>query len=130
MTPLRRAPQRGPRRFQPEAKLATPARVTSTVLSRRGVPIRLTDERWAHIVEEHCELAGMRADVLETVSDAERVLAGGHGALLALRTVEAGKSLVVVYRETNPVDGFVITAFVTRRLATLERRQQLWPPKT
>jgi len=104
--------------------------VTSTVLSRRGVPIRLTDERWAHIVEEHCELAGMRADVLETVSDAERVLAGGHGALLALRTVEAGKSLVVVYRETNPVDGFVITAFVTRRLATLERRQQLWPPKT
>ena len=100
------------------------------MLSRRGVPIRLTDERWAPIVEEHCELAGMRVDVLETVSDAERVLAGGHGALLALRTVEAGKSLVVVYRETNPVDGFVITAFVTRRLATLERRQQLWPPRT
>jgi hypothetical protein len=32
---------------------------------------------------------------------------------------------VVVYRETNPVDGFVITAFVTRRLATLERRQRV-----
>ena len=26
------------------------------VTSKNGVPIRLTDERWAHITEEHCEL--------------------------------------------------------------------------
>lgn len=35
------------------------------VVSKQGVPIRLTDERWAHITEEHCELAGVairRAD--------------------------------------------------------------------
>lgn len=29
-------------------------------LSRGQVRIRLTAERWAHIVEEHCELAGLR----------------------------------------------------------------------
>jgi hypothetical protein len=104
--------------------------VTSTATSRSGVPIRLTDERWSHILEEHGELAGMRASVLETVSNAERVLAGGHGALLAIRTVEAGKSLVVVYRERDTADGFVITAFVTRRLAAFDRRKQLWPSKT
>ena len=38
------------------------------VLSKNGVPIRLTDERWAHITEEHCELAGMRLEVLEAVA--------------------------------------------------------------
>jgi hypothetical protein len=38
------------------------------VLSPQNVPIRLTDERWAYITEEHCELAGMRFEVLETVA--------------------------------------------------------------
>ena len=36
-------------------------------VSKNGVVIRLTDERWAHITEEHCELAGLRSEVLETV---------------------------------------------------------------
>ncbi len=91
--------------------------------------IRLTDERWAHIVEEHGELAGMRARVLATVSNAQRSC-GRAGALLAIQRLEAGKSLVVVYRERDAFDGFVITAFVTRRLAALDRRKQLWPSET
>ena len=37
------------------------------VVSKQGVPIRLADERWAHISEEHCELAGLRSEVLEAV---------------------------------------------------------------
>lgn len=104
--------------------------MTETVISRHQVPIRLTDERWAHIVEEHVELAGLRTDVLGTVSEAERVLEGGAGELLAVRMLEADKALVVVYRETEPDDGFIITAFLTRRLAGLDRRQQVWPPST
>lgn len=39
----------------------------SEVVSKNGLPIRLTDERWTHITEEHCELAGLRSEVLETV---------------------------------------------------------------
>lgn len=97
--------------------------------SRNAVPIRLTDERWAHIVEEHCELAGMREDVLEAVASAERVVAGNMGELLAVRQIGKGISLVVVYRESAPDDGFVITAFVTKRMKRLDRRVQLWPPK-
>jgi hypothetical protein len=100
--------------------------MTLTVVSRRGIRIRLTDERWAHITEEHCELAGMRLDVLEAVAGAERVLAGGAGEQLAVREMEPGKYLVVVYREVGD-DGFIITAFMTRRFQTLARRQQLWP---
>jgi hypothetical protein len=96
------------------------------VRSRNGVSVRLTDEMWAHIVEEHNELAGMRFDVLETIAEAEKVVAGGSGECLAMREHEPGKWLVVVYRELTE-DGFIIPAFLTRRIAPLNRRRQLWP---
>jgi len=51
---------------------------------------------------------------------------GGEGELLAVREVENEKYLVVVYRE-HTEDGFIITAFLTRRLRSLEKRKQLWP---
>jgi len=100
--------------------------MSEAIRSRNGVPVCLTDERWTHITEEHCELAGRRLDVLETISNPERVLAGGGGELLAIREVEPGKHLVVVYRESRN-DGFVITAFLTKRAKSLQRRSQLWP---
>jgi hypothetical protein len=96
------------------------------IVSKGGIGIRLTDERWTHITEEHCELAGLRSEVVETVSHPDRILLGGDGELIAVREVEMGKHLVVVYREqTN--DGFIITAFLTRRIRYLEKRRQLWP---
>lgn len=55
-----------------------------------------------------------------------RVLLGGDGELMAVREVEPGKHLVVVYREQND-DGFIITAFLTRRIRSLEKRRQVWP---
>jgi hypothetical protein len=61
------------------------------------VPIRLTDERWTHISEEHCELACLRLEVLETVANPERIFAAGAGELLATRSVGPRKWLVAVY---------------------------------
>jgi len=95
-------------------------------MSRHGVPIRLTDERWAHITEEHGELTGMRDAVLDAVANSARVFAGTVGELLGLKQAGEGKWLVVVYRELRD-DGFVFTVFLTRRIAWLERRKQLWP---
>src|SRR3989304_564665 len=86
------------------------------VFSRNGIPIRLPDERWQHIIDEHAERVGLREEALATVRDAERVLRGNAGELLAVRTLEPGKAMVVVYREVGIGDGFIITAFVTRRL--------------
>ena len=97
-----------------------------TVYSKNGVPIRLTDERWLHITEEHGELTGLQSEVVATVANPTTILAGNQGELLATRKVEPGKYLVVVYREF-PEDGFIITAFLTRKAHTLRRRQQLWP---
>ncbi len=96
------------------------------VLSKNGVPIRLTDERWVHITEEHCELAGLRLDVLETVESPSRILAGAEGELLSIREISTGKHLVAVYREFEN-DGFIITAFITSKTHMLDRRKQLWP---
>lgn len=97
-----------------------------TVNSRQGVPIRLPAERWAHIVEEHGELAGLRDEILRAIMRPERILAGNEGELLAVRSRSDGKALVVVYREFIH-DGFIITAFLTARIRSLERRKQLWP---
>ncbi len=96
------------------------------ILSKNGVPIRLTDERWTHITEEHCELAGLRLDALETIADPSRILAGREEELLAVQEISIGKHLVVVYREFDN-DGFIITAFLTSRVKSFNRRTQLWP---
>ena len=100
--------------------------MTDVVASKNGALIRLTEERWAHITEERAELAAMRAEVLETIARPMRVLEGGRGELLGVGEIEQGKALVVVNRETGK-DGFVITAFLTRRMQSLHRRKQLWP---
>jgi hypothetical protein len=72
-------------------------------------------------------MATLRNEVLQTISHAERVYAGGRDEFLALREWEPGKWIVVVYRKFGK-DGFVITAFLTRRLRGLERRRLIWPP--
>ncbi len=95
------------------------------VPSVSGTPIRLTAERWAHILENHNELSELMTEVLETVARPEKIVEGKDGELLAVRTQELGKWLVVVYRESSE-DGFIITAFLTSKTAPLERRQ-LWP---
>ena len=96
------------------------------VPSPTGVPIRLTEERWAHIVEDHPELTGLQLDVLEAVETPDRVVGGTTGELLALKEREPGSWLVVAYRELNG-DGFIITAFPTSKTAWLRRKRQLWP---
>lgn len=94
--------------------------------AKSGVQIRLTNERWAHMTEEHTELAGMRLDVLYAVEQPERVLEGAGGELLAVKEIETGKWLVSVSRETAD-DGFFITAFLTRRARSFAKRKQRWP---
>ena len=90
------------------------------------LPIRLTQERWEHILEEHGELADYADRILNVITHPERVLEGKAGEMLAVGEIEKGKWLVVVYKELE-LDGFIITAFLTRRRASLDRRQQIWP---
>ena len=90
-----------------------------------GLPIRLTTERWQHILEEHPELEDKDSEILQAIEIPEKIYEGNNGELLAVREVEPGKIIVVVYKEDSP-EGFVITAFYTRRIRSLERRKQVW----
>ncbi len=96
------------------------------ITSKSGKTIRLTDERWSHITEEHSELAGRRLEVLDTIEAPDRIMEGNEGEIFAVKEIEAGKDMVVIYKEFES-DGFIITAFLTRRRKSLDRRRQIWP---
>lgn len=88
------------------------------VNSVNGVPIRLTSERWVHIVENHDDLAGKFHEVMEVVAEPELIIEGKEGERLAIRKSQS-LALVVVYREISINDGFVITAFQTSKVNDL-----------
>jgi hypothetical protein len=48
--------------------------VEAVVESANRVPIRLSSERWMHIVEHHDDLAGYYHAVLETILNAKKRL--------------------------------------------------------
>ena len=93
-----------------------------------GVPIRLTKERWDHICRRHPELANQQEKVVETLRNPTEVLQGDFGEKLAVRfyrrTPLTSKYLTVAYKELGTQDGFVVTAYFTRRVAIW--RQRIW----
>ena len=92
-------------------------------LSIEGVPIRLTPERWFHIVENHDDLAGYYDNVLETVENPEIVLRGYRGSLIAARSYGHRRYLMVAYRQVSAGDGFIITAYFTTKI---DRKNAIW----
>jgi hypothetical protein len=99
------------------------------VTSKNRIPIRLTDERWVHIIENHDDLAGHYDDVLYAIEDPDYIIEGYRKALIALKKIARTKFLAVVYREISREDGFVITAYFTGRL-NLEKEVILWQKKS
>jgi len=94
-------------------------------VSVNHVPIRLTDERWTHIVNSHDDLAGYYDDCLQVIEEPDLVLRGLRGSLKAVKTYGRNRYLVVIYRELAPDDGFVVTAYFVRRI---DRRKAVWRP--
>jgi hypothetical protein len=88
-----------------------------------GVPIRLTTERWFHIVESHDDMAGYYDDVLETVENPDIVLRGYRSSLIAARGYGRRRYLAVVYSQVSAEDGFIITAYFTSKI---DRKKAMW----
>ena len=82
-----------------------------TTYSINDVPIRLTYERWFHIIENHDDLASYYFQVLETVENPEFIIRGNKGSLKAVKNIGKNKWLIVVYKEISKRDGFIITAY-------------------
>lgn len=97
-------------------------------ISLNGIPIRLSDERWQHITRRHPEMENSQTLVSQTIAAPDLIQAGDTGELLALRVYEntqLGRIYVVVaYREISQLEGFVLTAYLTRRPS--QRRKVLW----
>jgi hypothetical protein len=94
--------------------------------------VRLTNETWRHITENHPEVEGWRSRVLETVREPDILAVGEGGELWALkRYVFPGhgeKYLFVPFREVRSV-AFIITSYVTaidRAERRLEKVTVLW----
>lgn len=91
--------------------------------SVNGVPIRLTRERWFHIVENHNDLAGYYDDVLHTLEHPEFIVRGYNASLIAVRGYGHQRYLQVVYRQLSKDDGFSITAYFSSKI---NRQQIIW----
>ncbi len=83
--------------------------------SINNVPIRLSYERWYHIIENHDDLASYFFEVLETIEKPDLILRGNKGSLKAVRNFGKNKWLIVIYREISKKDGFVITSYFLDR---------------
>jgi hypothetical protein len=81
-----------------------------------------------HIERRHPDMQGEDHRILETVSQPDYVQQGDAGTLIAVRhyarTPLTEKYCAVVYREVEPEDGFVVTAYLTRQPAG--RREIVW----
>src|SRR5947207_1494070 len=89
--------------------------IIAQVNSIDGVPIRLTEERWEHIITQHPYMTAYYERMLDAVEDPEYILRGHRGALVAVETLGRRKYLLVFCRELSSSDGFIITAFIQPR---------------
>lgn len=90
--------------------------------------IRLEDERWDHIKENHPETKEVIGFITETISTPDFVQLGNNSEFLAVKRytktpISRNKYCVVVYK-TIDTDGFVITSYFTRRPSF--KRKLLW----
>lgn len=91
--------------------------ILAIVDSINGVPVRLTEERWDHILTNHLELSDSDMDlILDAVQHPEYILSGYRGSQIAIVVLGRSRYLHVVYREVNRDDGFIITAGIRPKM--------------
>lgn len=102
--------------------------VLATVLSRNGVPIRLTDERWHHVVITHLEInTDDFPKIINVVAKPDLILKGNKGELLAVKKISRKRVWTVVpYKEVSQEDGFVLSAYFTSDLFWLLKKEIIW----
>ena len=98
-------------------------------ISKNKRKIRLPEERWFHVTESHNYMSGLSDEVLETINDPEEIVEGNKGELIAIRRFN-NKNIVVIYKEADTGDGFIITAFLTSDIERIKKdRKVIWKKK-
>jgi len=90
--------------------------ILATAIDPRGRVVRLTVERWAHVVSGHPELEPFRAEVLAAVERPDRTeparIAGEEWFFVRGAGPSSWLQVVVAFTET---DGHIVTAFARRK---------------
>src|SRR5260370_26112380 len=86
------------------------------VYSVNDMPIRLTDERWEHIISNKSYMAAYFERMLDSVEHPTWILQGYAGAFVAVVSLGRQRYLHVVYRELSQEDGFIVTAFLAQKV--------------
>jgi hypothetical protein len=98
--------------------------------SRNQVSIRLTEERWLHIITSHIDMQGNILELIKTIEDPDTITKGVFDELRSIRffpnTHLGPKYLMVAYKELSPDDGFIITAYKTSNSRKLAKRDIIW----
>ena|ERR1051325_156889 len=94
-------------------------------VSKNNVKIRLPAERWLHITEGHSELAGYFYEIIDAIENPDEIYSGNAEELLAVKKINS-KFLIVIYKEISDSDGFIITAFISKRIEYLTNKKLLW----
>ena len=99
--------------------------------SKNNRLIRLTDERVSHIMINHPETKSCISWILDTIENPNFIIAGDFGELLAVKLydktpVTNDKFLIVGYKETGKLDGFILTAYFSRGIN--KTRRIVWKP--
>lgn len=92
--------------------------------SKNNARVRLTEERWRHITGSHDDLAGYASEVLKCIEEPDYLVKGIAEESIACKKY-GDKYLVSIYKEDNR-DGFVITAYFTKKIGKLLKRGILW----
>ena len=109
--------------------------VAIVVVSLEGVPIRLTEERWRHILEYHDELARFLDNmIIIAIAEPDGVFESPSGVEKNLVAIKRFKELArygladylaVHYKEVSSEDGFILTVFPIS-VRKLQKRYKLW----
>jgi len=98
--------------------------ILGTAYSVNNIPVRLTDERWEHILHEHAEFAYNDSNmILEAVEDPEYILPGRRGSCVAVVVLGRGSYLHVFCKEVSAKDGFIITAGIRPKM---DKKKIIW----
>ena len=97
-------------------------------ISKDGIPIRLTIERWQHITIGHPEIADCYYEILETIENPEGIYEGNNDAKIAVKQFRENntKFVIVIYKETDGIDGFIITAYISNKQQEFKKKKVLW----
>jgi hypothetical protein len=98
--------------------------------SKNNAQIRMTEERWLHIITSHIEMNGNLPELIKTVEDPDVITNGVSDELRGIRffleTHLGPKHRMVAYKEEANNAGFIITAYKTSNIKKLLTKDIIW----